>query len=270
MKNTKSAPDRLSIMRRQKRNRAVVITVLIFLLIAGTVLSLTFCFNIATIEISGTSSVYTNDEILANSKIKNGQSIFLFSAKKVADELGTKLPYLDNIKVVRKLPDTVVIDISETKNSLVLPYAGGGLVLSKSLKILDNVSSPPDGFVKIYGLQPGSFNVGGELMTEAEGGTEYLQSLVSALDSCGLIEKTSMINVGDKLNLSLVYDNRLFVMIGTANNLEYKVKMLKKLVETELSETDVGNLDLSVSGKGIFKPCELTLPEGYQNFAQLN
>lgn len=272
MEKTKKnkAPDRVEILRRRKRNRAITTVIIIFVLIVTAVLSLTVFFNITAIEINGASSVYSNDEITQSLKIEAGQNIFLFSTKKAEQEVTATLPFLDNIKIVRKLPNTIVIDITETKTSLALPYAGGCLVLSDGLKILENVSEVPDNLTKVYGLVPNTYKIGSQLDTDAEDGIEYLESVVQTLKLYGLLGKTSMINVSDKLNLSLVYDGRVFVMLGTANNLDYKISMLKTLVTDKIDVADTGNLDLSLAGKGIFKQQELILPDGYQNFAQSN
>ena len=255
-------------MRRRKRRGSLVIAAAVVVLIMMTVLSLTVFFNVAAIEINGESSVYTTEEIMQGLEIKAGQNIFLFSTSKAEKELTEALPYLDNVKIVRKLPDTIVIDITETTTSLALPYAGGCLVLSDSLKILENAAAVPENLTLVYGLQPNSYKVGSMLGTDAEEGTQYLASVVDTLKLYGLLGKASMINVSDKLNLSVVYDNRIFVMLGTANNLDYKISMMKVLVTEKIGDTETGSLDLSLAGKGIFKAGELELPEGYQSIAQ--
>ncbi len=266
-KKTK-APDRVEIKRRQQRKRAVTTVILVFVLIVATVLSLTVFFNITAIEINGTSSVYTDDEILQSLKIEAGQNIFLFSTKQAESEVAAALPFLDNIKIVRKLPNTVVIDITETKTSLALPYAGGSLILSDGLKILENVKVAPDHLTMVYGIAPNTYKVGSQLDTDTEEGVEYLDAMVQTLKLYGLLGDTTIINVSDTLNLSLVYDGRIFVMLGTANNLDYKISMLKTLVSEKIGTDETGSLDISLAGKGIFKQGELILPDGYQNFAQ--
>lgn len=261
----RKAPDRVEIMRRRRRKRLLTTALIVVLLIVAAVLSLTVFFNITAIEINGESTVYTTDEISQSLKIKAGQNIFLFSTNKAEQEIMQALPYLENVKVVRKLPGTVIIDISETRTSLALPYSGGCLILSESLKIAENVSTVPENLTRIYGIVPNSHKVGSMLATDAETGTQYLEIVISTLSEHDLLAKTSIINVSDKLNLSIVYDGRIFVMLGTANNIDYKVSMLGKLVNEEIGPDETGELDLSLAGKGIFKAGELVLPEGYEN-----
>lgn len=261
-------PDRTERVRRRRRRRAATTMVAVFILVLATVLSLTVFFNITAIEINGESSVYTNEEIMQALKIEAGQNIFLFSTKKAESEITSVLPYLDNVRIVRKLPGTIVIDVTETRTSLALPYTGGCLVLSDGLKILENTAQTPQNLTLVYGIAPNTYKVGAALDTDAEDGTAYLAAVVNALREHDLLGKTTILNVADKLNLSLVYDGRVFVMIGTANNLDYKIRMLETLVEEEIGETETGRLDLSLAGKGIFKAGELELPAGYRAIAQ--
>ena len=87
--------------------------------------------------------------------------------------------------------------------------------------------------------------------------------MINAANEYDMLDKLSAVNVADKLNLSIVYDNRFFVMIGTANQIDYKIKMLNQIVTENISETESGYIDLSVPGKATYNVGSLTLPEGY-------
>lgn len=264
----KQTGGRAAIQKRKIRRRRLLALALILLLTVGTVVSVGLFFDVETIRVDGKSKIYTDEEILANTDIKVGDNIFSFSAKKEAAALWGKLPYLDSVQIRRELPHTVVIDVSESAYNLSLPYTGGALILSNSLKIAENANTVPEGYTEIYGLQPKSFAVGHQLETDAEGGTQYLQELIDALQMYDLLDRTTIINVQDRLNLSLVYDDRFFVMIGTASKIEYKVKMLHGLVTTKLSDTEKGSIDLSIAGKATYSPGEWVLPDDYKKLAE--
>ncbi len=264
----KTESSRAAILRKKRARRRAATLISVLTLIVLSVLSLTVFFNITTIEISGRSAVYSKEEILENVDVAIGDNMFLFSASKAAEDLWTKLPYLDSVKIRRQLPGTVVIDISDSEYSLILPYAGGSLILSDSLKIVENTATPPDGYTMVYGFQPSVFAVGRQLATESEYGTQYLEELVDTLREYGLLESTTMINVADRLNLSLVYEDRLFVMVGTASKLDYKIRMLRELVDDKLGADETGNIDLSLAGKATFSSGALTLPDGYTAIAE--
>ncbi|MEG2083639.1 MAG: FtsQ-type POTRA domain-containing protein, partial [Oscillospiraceae bacterium] len=238
------AADRTAIIRRGQRRRTATAFVIILLLIVGATLSLTVFFSIEEVRVEGSNRYYSADQILSASGIEKGKNIFLFSSKRAEERLWATLPYIDNISVRRELPGTVIIDISVSSDSVALPYDGGCLVLSDRLKIVDIVSGESSVYTKVYGIQPSSCEVGVGLETEDENGTQYLAAIVSALSDSKLLNVISDINVSDKLNLSLVYDNRIFVMLGTASNIDYKIEMLAALSSDKLSDTDTGYLDL--------------------------
>ncbi len=268
-RNEQKMPDRAALLRRKRRGRALLTFLLVLLLTLGTVLSLTVFFNIEEVVVQGSSRLYTNDEILGAANITKGDNLFLFSCSNAENAIWTKLPYIDKVKVTRQIPHTVVIDVSESSNSLCLPYSGGSLIVSDNLKILENVSGDAPQFTKIYGFQPKSFKAGAYLATDDENGTMYLQQLVDALSDNDMLTSISSINVSDKLNLRAVFEDRVFVLFGTASNLDYKVKMLKTVCTEKISAEETGYLDLSIAGKGTLKNTQFSVPSDYIAPAQV-
>jgi hypothetical protein len=73
-----------------------------------------------------------------------------------------------------------------------------------------------------------------------------------------------MINIGDENNIYLVYDNRIIVKIGKAENLANKLSLAKKSLDEEnkLSPAQYGELDVTINKKAVFAPDDLKdLPE---------
>ncbi|MDO4566453.1 MAG: FtsQ-type POTRA domain-containing protein [Oscillospiraceae bacterium] len=261
----------------QKKNKAVgghrggsprtALTLLVILLLAaGAVLSLTVFFKIEEVRVEGTDRYYTEEQILKAGDIQAGQNMFLFSARAAEEKIWTLLPYISSVSVKRQLPSTIIIDVRVSDYTLSLPYEGGSLTLSETLKILGNAVEN-ESFTLIWGFQPVSGEVGTSLATDSEDGTYYLEALVKALSENDILNMVSDINVADKLNLSVVYDNRIYVMLGTASNIDYKARMLEEVARSQLESDATGYLDLSTAGKGTFKSGELELPEGYRTKA---
>ena len=263
----KREPDRTEIARRKKRARSLAAVLIILLVGVGAALSLTVFFKIEEVRVEGTDRYYTQEQILAASDIKTGENIFLFSPERTEEKLWAQLPYISSVTVRRELPATVIIDVSISGYTVALPYDGGCLMLSEKLKIVDNITGEPDSNTCIYGLQPSSSAMGTTLTTEDENGTFYLEEVVASLAEHKILTMVSDINVSDKLNLSVIYDNRIFVMFGTASNLDYKVSMLAEIAKNQTEPDETGYLDLSLAGKGTLKSGPLEVPEGYRKRA---
>ena len=109
---------------------------LFLLLIAGIVLSLTVFFKLRVVQVRGTLEIYTREEISAASGLKAGTNMFRFSTQSVEKRIMRTLPYASEVKVTKKLPDKVLIEVKEADNALVLPYGDGVLVLSQDLTVI--------------------------------------------------------------------------------------------------------------------------------------
>ena len=75
-----------------------------------------------------------------------------------------------------------------------------------------------------------------------------LQQILAQTQSVGLVP-IGQIDLTDILELSFVYDGRIKILLGTANDLAYKVEWAWRLVtpqeETSLPDTAQGTLDVS-------------------------
>lgn len=242
--------------KRRKKRRSAAFFLLFVFTIAGLAVCMSLFFGIETIEVDIATASYTEQQIIEASGIREGGNMFLFSARRAKNKIETALINLDEVTVTRVFPNTVVIQGVELSQYAVIVYDGGRLAISQNLRIFSGDALPADGAMLIYGITPASINRG-ELLEAAEGqqlNYEALETLFEVLAKYELFGEITEINVSDRLNITLVYQGRVDVALGTINNADYKIKMLKNLVENEIGEEESGGLDLSVAGRATFKP----------------
>ena len=101
---------------------------------------------------------------------------------------------------------------------------------------------------------------------------ESLNTLLTALDSSELGADVTRIEFVDPEQMAFLYQGRLSVLLGTLNELDYKLRLAKYVLLNEdgkgCSPTDTGMLDLShlsasSSRKFRFAQGEPTLPSGW-------
>lgn len=242
--------------KRRKKRRSAAFFLLFVLTVTGIALSLTVFFKIETVEVNVATSRYTKQEIAEAAGIKEGDNIFLFSTGRAAGKVETTLINLTDVKITRQLPNTVIIEGTELSQYAMLVYDGGQLAISSNLYIFSGDALPADGSMKVYGLTPTVTARGKLLQVEKEQQLNYeiLQQLFESLVEQGLFNGVTEIDVSDRLNITLVYEGRIDVVFGTASELEYKVRMLKKMVDEGIAPDESGRLDLSIEKKAIFKP----------------
>ena len=231
-----------------------VAAVLVFLLvIAAIVVTFTLFFHVKTIDIKGTLEIYSKQDILDASELKPNQSMFSFSAKTVERRIEGKLPYVAKVTVKRTLPSKVSILVEEADNALVLPYQTGGyLILSRDLRIIRRSEGYSGKALEIYGVSPEDTSAGKEITDEEELHVENLRLLLDYMEKYHVLSGATAVNVSDKLNLEVIYGDRIYAVLGTSSNMERKIRMLEEMVTNQLGQEEYGKLDLSVAGKATF------------------
>ena len=95
---------------------------------------------------------------------------------------------------------------------------------------------------------------------------------MSALDSYGMLGDATRIEFADTEEMAFLYQDRISVLLGTLNELDYKLKLAQYVLLNQdgkgCAATDTGLLDLShlsasSTRKFRFAQGEPTLPSGY-------
>ncbi len=240
---------------------------------------------------------YASEQILQALGVHAEENIFSFDPGQKSKELEKAFPMLEFIHVERQYPGTVVVQVTEARPTYAMQVEGGWLTLSASLKILSKDAAQPAGLATLYGGEPVSTTPGEQLdfaaapaassaaasesadsaassETEAETDQrlESLNTLMSALDSYGMLGDATRIEFADTEEMAFLYQDRISVLLGTLNELDYKLKLAQYVLLNQdgkgCAATDTGLLDLShlsasSTRKFRFAQGEPTLPSGY-------
>ena len=130
--------------RRRKKNFSLYyITCFLAISCALTILSLTVFFKINKITVTG-SSKYSQEEIIFNSGIQSGENLIRTNTQKAEEMLLTNLVDIESVKIVRKLPSEIIIEVTP-----VVPYAV--LQVEGLYYVVDNViTSYSIHYTKLY------------------------------------------------------------------------------------------------------------------------
>ena len=289
---------RAAVRRRRAIRRLTALALLLCVIGVGVYLTVTMLFKINTLEVAVDGEVvqevggYSSAEILQALGVHAEENIFSFDPAEKAAALEKQFPLLENIRVERDYPNTVVVRTNAATAVYAMQTSGGWLSLSAGLKILDKDSAQPD-LIILCGGEPVSTTPGTQLEFEtgpsgpssgsaasdsaasSEAGPptdkrlESLNTLLTALDSSELGADVTRIEFEDPEQMAFLYQGRISVLLGTLNELDYKLRLAKYvLLNEDGSPTDTGMLDLShlsasSSRKFRFAQGEPTLPSGW-------
>lgn len=277
------------LLRRRNRRRALGVLGVLAVLALGAIVSINLLFKVTSFRVEtfdrttpADTGIYTEDEIIAALGIETNTSLFGFSTTEKTAQLQTQFPYLDNVEVNIQLPGTVIIKVTPATERFACMYSGGWVVLSDSLKILRSDISQPAGltvlscslpadFAPTPGMfvEPVSYNslLEGETETAEtahQDATEILMELLDELEAEALSDGVTVLNISDLSDISFTYQDRIQVLLGNSNRMDYKVRLAAVAIldpEKGLAASDKGTLDVSYQQtdgeiKGYFAPEE--------------
>ena len=236
------------------------VVILTALIMAVAVFCFVFC-KVNVIKVEGKIN-YTADEVINSVSLVKGQSMFTLDTEEIANTVETALPYTDNVKVIKKYPRTVKIIASPAAETYAVMLSENFYAITTGeLKVLKAQNSAPENLIIVQGGSIATYKLGKSLSFSGDGdekGKEILISLNDAIKECG-IENVNMINIYDINNLYFIYDNRIVVKLGTAENLSKKISLGKKTLDEENKQSafQYGELDLSITKEAIFAPVDL-------------
>ena len=292
---------RAAIRRRRIMRRLTAFAMLLCVIAAGVYLTVTMLFKISSIQVRTADGTvvtevggYASEQILQALGVHTEENIFSFDPGQKSRELEKVFPMLEFIRVEREYPGTVVVQVTEASPAYAMQVQGGWLTLSGSLKILAKDAAQPAGLATLYGGEPASTTPGDQLEfvsaaadSSAASGAESaasavepgedqrleaLSTLMSALDSNGMLADVTRIEFADTDEMAFLYQDRISVLLGTLNELDYKLKLANYVLLNQdgkgCAATDTGLLDLShlsasSTRKFRFAQGEPTLPSGY-------
>ena len=246
-KNTEQGKAAAAVKRkRHKRNYMLYyLMTFILLLAAGTVLSLTVFFRVESVVVEGNTK-YANGDLIDSAGITNADNLFRVPTWEIEERLCAQFPYVSAAKVRRVLPATIVIEITQAVVDEVIETSEGYLLIDKDNVVLEHSAVPTEAFfAHAVGIDVSGAEVGKPLPEEYAEPMRLLRALHSAAEDANF-SKIDLIDVGDPLNLRLLYDRRLIVEIGSELDLDQKLQLAWYSIENEVEPNFVGTLDVSV------------------------
>lgn len=292
---------RATLRRRRILRRLTAFAMLLCVIGAGIYLTMTMLFRINSIQVQTPDGKqvseiagYSADSILQQMGVQLEENIFSFEPGEKAAVLEQNFPLLGSIKVIRDYPNTVVVQVTEAVPAYAVQNGSKWLVISDKWKILSEESTQPEGLCTLYGgkLQdttPGqgfwfvddadAASASGSETAESESTVstendrmEALRTLRSKLEEYGLSQDVTRLEVADTEQLAFLYQDRISVLLGTLNDLDYKLDRARYVLTNAdgkgCGPTDTGRLDFSHTSasstrKIYFAQGEPTLPSGY-------
>lgn len=255
------ARSRRAIVERQKkkkRRRMISRIGIAVLVLLAIVFAPTIFFQVSKINVTGDTR-YTSEQLIKSTGVKQGDNMFFLDTKQIAADLKDEYPYLDTVKLRRKLPSTLQIEVSDRTAALSIEQNGKYLILDISGKVLEKTKSAAKGTAKVTGVPMKGLHVGDTVDEDKYGKAASVMKLLELTDQYGMKKHIKTIDVEKAYDVRVTYDKRYTILLGALeeSNLEHKIQFLKAILK-EPSLPESGVIDLTDEKEARYRPTEDT------------
>lgn len=231
--------------RRQIPQKYLIAALLV--IIAGAAFLFSPFFAIKEIRLEN-SAQFTASELAERISLSVGDNILLFPRGK-AERTLEEDPYIQEARLIRELPDTMVISLTERKVRAYVPYMGSYLYIDEEGRILDIEKTYVQGLPIVNGLQFSEFQLGEIISVDNPDALHVMLQISQILQKYEMTEMIVELNVSNPEDI-YAQVNRVTVHLGTLDNMDQKILSLAEIIKT-IPEEDRGSLDLSDPNKRI-------------------
>ena len=239
--------------RRGRRFGVLYKLLTLVVVCAAAVLALTLFFKVESVEVTGNSR-YSAQEIQDACGVSLGDNLYLLSKPDMVQRLHQQLPYIDEVRITRRLPNTLCVQVTEFSTVYAVEQEGPVWLLTSGGKIVETAAERGDTPL-IDGCELLAPSLGGDVSfaLELQNRQESLFALLTALESAELTGDVRAIHLGDPTVLSLDYTERFTVEMPYGADYPRLLRYLTLVIE-ELETNLTGVIDLTRDGEPHFRP----------------
>lgn len=224
--------------KRKKRNKKIKFVLKTFLLLGIIVGGIVFAmispiFNVKDIQVFNNEQV-SSETIISLSELKTEENIFRFSSSKTAKKIKENA-YIENVKIHRKIPSTIQIEIEEREHSYSVDFLGKYAYINKQGYILEIVEDSKQKLI-LQGIATSEEQVvvGNRLNEEDLQKLEDVIKIMNAAKEYDLDTKVTSIDISDKNEYSIyLEEEKKKAHLGDNTNLSNKMLYVNAIIEEE-------------------------------------
>ena len=239
--------------RRGRRFGVLYKLLTLVVVCAAAVLALTLFFKVESVEVTGNSR-YSAQEIQDACGVQLGDNLYLLSKPDMVQRLHQQLPYIDEVRITRQLPNTLCVQVTEFSTVYAVEQEGTVWLLTSGGKIVETAAERGDTPL-IDGCELLAPSLSGDVSfaLELQNRQESLFALLTALESAELTEGVRAIHLGDPTVLTMDYTERFTVEMPYGADYPRLLRYLTLVIE-ELETNLTGVIDLTRDGEPHFRP----------------
>lgn len=258
-KKTDSRKKKAAKRRRRKMilNRIAIILFLLTLIGAvgfGIFKLISSVFAIKNIYAQNTV-YYDKEDIIQASGINNGDNLLFLNTSDIEFKIYKKLPYISSSKVIKLFPDKIKIETKTSSPMYAICHENVYFFFDSNHKFLENKEQMIPEIPVVKGINFSVSEDDSKAIYEDSELEEIILIVINAFKNNLL--SLEEIDLSDKNNIIALYDNRIKIILGSKEDIDYKVLTAHELISGKIGSEEKGSLDLSKlkeNNKSYFTP----------------
>lgn len=245
--------------QREKQKRIVSFILIIMVIsVTATILIKSSYFNIKEIEVKN-NNIVTRDEVITLANITN-QNIFLLSKQKVETNIKNN-PYIDEVKINRKLPNKIIVDIKEKDVRGIVRLKNAFVDIDSKGRMVHTVNKFPDGkLILVEGIDVKEY-IFNENVTNDERKLNALINILQLFVLENVKKDIEKVDIKDPYSVIIKTKKGIDIDVGDTSNLEYKISFAYTLLDNENVKGKQGIIKVSSDGTAVFNEYKRWLNE---------
>ena len=252
-------------------NQMLMKILIVFAVVVAITLGISVFFKVENVVVYG-NKAYSAWTVQEAGGIETGTNLLSLNNTRACGKIMAALPYVENVRIGIKLPDTVNIYVEEIDVAYAIATKDGtNWLMTSGGKVVEQIDSgTATDYTKIEGVyldapSPGQPARAYEAEQQTPEGTEAASDslgetappvvtgaakldtallILQQLEANDIVGEAASIDVGSLSNIELWYGQRFQVKLGDAENMNIKISWMKSAVN-QRSDYDMGVLDVS-------------------------
>ena len=253
-------------------NQMLMKILIVVAVVVAFTLGISVFFKVEKVVVYG-NKAYSAWTVQEAGGIETGSNLLSLNNTRACGKIMAALPYVDNVRIGIKLPDTVNIYVDEIDIAYAITTKGESSwwLMTSEGKVVEQIDSGiASGYTKIDGVYldspaPGQLARALETVQETTAATEAgtaeteepapvivtgaarlsaALKILQQLERNDIVGEAASIDVSSLSNIELWYGQRFQVKLFDANNMDIKISWMKSAVN-QRSDYDMGVLDVS-------------------------
>ena len=222
-------------IKKRKLILKIIRTIVLIGILIGTLIYILLSplFNIKDVTVTGNNKL-SREEIISLSEIRTEENIFKTSKNDIKNKIKTH-PYVENVKIRRKLPDKVEIIVVERVATYMLPFANSYVYINNQGYMLE-ITSQKANLPIITGFSTPEENLheGERLLSEDLVKLGEVLQIIESANANGIQELITKIDISNRQDYTIMLEKeKKLVHMGDVSNLSTKMSYINKIIQDE-------------------------------------